>query len=337
MFVKSSIAMSAILLLVGILSSLTVAQSIGVCYGVIGGNLPSRQEVVDLYKTNGIGKMRIYYPDEEALQALKGSNIELIMDVAKETLQSLTDPKAATDWVNKYVTPYSQDVKFKYIAVGNEIHPNDNEAQYILSAMTNIQNAISSANLQGQIKVSTAIDSTLITNSYPPNNGVFTDNASPYIKPIISFLVNNGAPLLANVYPYFAYANDQQSITLAYALFTQQGNNDAGYQNLFDAMLDSIYAALEKVGASNLQIIVSESGWPSEGGDGATTENAATYYANLISHAKGGSGTPKRPGGPIETFLFAMFDENQKQGAETERHFGLFNPDKSPKYQLSFN
>ncbi|RDX68080.1 hypothetical protein CR513_52969, partial [Mucuna pruriens] len=148
---------------------------------------------------------------------------------------------------------------------------------------------------------------------------------------------NNGAPLLANVYPYFAYANDQQNIPLSYALFTQQGNNDVGYQNLFDAMLDSIYAALEKVGASNLQIVVSESGWPSQGGDGATTDNAGTYYSNLISHASGGSGTPKRPGGSIETFLFAMFDENQKQGAETERHFGLFNPDKSPKYQLSFN
>ncbi|KAJ1420655.1 Glycoside hydrolase family 17 [Sesbania bispinosa] len=102
-------------------------------------------------------------------------------------------------------------------------------------------------------------------------------------------------------------------------------------------MLDSIYAALEKVDASNVQVVVSESGWPSAGGDGATTENAATYYANLINHANSGSGTPKRPGGPIETYLFAMFDENQKPGAETERHFGLFTPDKSPKYQLSFN
>ncbi|KAG4988175.1 hypothetical protein JHK84_030746 [Glycine max] len=315
-----------------------VAQSIGVCYGVLGNNLPSRQEVVDLYKTNGIGRMRIYYPDEEALQALRGSGIELIMDVAKETLQSMTDPNAATDWVNKYVTAYSQDVNFKYIAVGNEIHPNTNEAQYILSAMTNIQNAISSANLQ--IKVSTAIDSTFIAPpSYPPNDAVFTSDAEPYVKPIIDFLVRNEAPLLANVYPYFAYANDQQnSIPLAYALFTQQGNNDAGYQNLFDAMLDSIYAAVEKVGASNLQIVVSESGWPSEGGGtGASIDNAGTYNANLISHASGGSGTPKRPGGSIETYLFAMFDENQKQDAETERHFGLFRPDKSPKYQLNFN
>ena len=102
-------------------------------------------------------------------------------------------------------------------------------------------------------------------------------------------------------------------------------------------MLDSIYAAVEKVGASNLQIVVSESGWPSEGGAGASIDNAGTYYANLIRHASSGNGTPKRPGESIETYLFAMFDENQKQGADTERHFGLFNPDKSPKYQLSFN
>ncbi|RDX57710.1 hypothetical protein CR513_63028, partial [Mucuna pruriens] len=198
--------------------------------------------------------------------------------------------------------------------------------------MINIQNAISSANLQGQIKVSTAIDTTLITNSYPPNNGVFTSVASPYITPIINFLVNNGAPLLANVYPYFAYVNDQQNIPLSYALFTQQGKNDVGYQNLFDAMVDSLYAALEKVGASNLDIIVSESGWPSEGGDGATNANAGTYYYGLIINAWSSTGTPKRPGKPTETFLFALFDENKKPGAETERHFGLFTPDKTPKY-----
>ncbi|TKY67806.1 Glucan endo-1,3-beta-glucosidase, acidic isoform GI9 [Spatholobus suberectus] len=336
-FSRGNTAMSAILLLLGILSSpgveFTGAQSVGVCYGGNGNNLPTKQAVVDLYKSNRIGKIRLYNPDEGALQALRGSNIEVILGVPNDQLQSLTNAGAATNWVNKYVKAYSSNVK--YIAVGNEFHPGDAAAGSVLPAIQNIQNAISSANLQGQIKVSTAIDTTLLGKSYPPKDGVFSDSASPYLKPIIAFLVKNGAPLLANVYPYFAYVNNQQSIGLDYALFTKQGKNEVGYQNLFDALLDSLYAALEKVGAPNVKVVVSESGWPSEGGTGATVQNAGTYYRNLINHAKGG--TPKRPNGPIETYLFAMFDENQKQGAEIERHFGLFRPDKSPKYQLSFS
>ena len=62
-----------------------------------------------------------------------------------------------------------------------------------------------------------------------------------------------------------------------YTLITQQGTNNFGYQNLFDAMLDSKYTALEKMGAPNLEIVVSESGWPSLGGDGALVENAHAY------------------------------------------------------------
>ncbi|XP_058735168.1 glucan endo-1,3-beta-glucosidase-like [Vicia villosa] len=332
--------MSIILVFIGVLLSSTAveftgAQSVGVCYGGNGNNLPAnKQVVIDLYKSNGIGKIRLFNPDDGALQALKNSNIEVILGIPNNVLQSLTNAQAAADWVNKNVKPYYPSVKIKYIAVGNEIHANSPEASSVLPALQNIQNAITSSNL-GQIKVSTAIDTTLIGKSYPPNDGAFSDGSVGYIRPIVNFLASNGLPLLANVYPYFAYANNQQNIGLDYALFTKQGNNEVGYQNLFDAILDSIYAALEKVGGSNVKIVVSESGWPSEGGPGASAGNAGTYYGNLIKHAKGG--TPKRPNGPIETYLFAMFDENQKGGAETEKHFGLFRPDQSPKYQLSFN
>ncbi|XP_016187868.1 glucan endo-1,3-beta-glucosidase [Arachis ipaensis] len=332
-------SMAIILLLVGVLFSTLVhftgAQSVGVCYGGNGNNLPSKQDVINLYKSNRISKIRLYYPDEGALQALRGSNIEVIIGVPNDQLQSLTNANAANNWVNKYIKPYSSAVKFKYIAVGNEVHPGDGAAGSVLPAIQNIQRAISSANLQKQIKVSTAIDTTLLGNSYPPKDGVFSNNALSYIRPIINFLSSNGAPLLANIYPYFAYVNNQQSIGLDYALFTKKNPNEVGYKSLFDALLDSLYAALEKVNAPNLKIVVSESGWPSQGGVAASDQNAGTYYKNLINHAKGG--TPKRPNGPIETYLFAMFDENQKQGAEIERHFGLFRPDKSPKYgQLNF-
>lgn len=151
--------------------------------------------------------------------------------------------------------------------------------------------------------------------------------------------------MLVNVYTYFAYTSDKQSISLNYALFTSNGtvvtdpNTGKKYQNLFDAIVDSVYAALGKVGAPNTDIVVSETGWPSDGGDAATVDNARAYYRNMINHVKNNNGTPLKPGKEIEAYLFAMFDENMKSGAKTEHHFGLFNPTtKHPKYgNLNFS
>ncbi|KAL0437194.1 UNVERIFIED_CONTAM: Glucan endo-1,3-beta-glucosidase [Sesamum radiatum] len=202
--------------------------------------------------------------------------------------------------------------------------------------MQNIQTALSQFGLQDQIKVSTATYSALLTNTYPPSNAVFKDTA--FMGPIISFLAQTRAPLLANIYPYFGYIYGQ-GVELPYALFTAPGvvvqDGPFGYQNLFDAMVDGMYSALEKAGGGDVEVVVSESGWPSDGGAAATMENANTYYRNLIGHVN--SGSPKRAGKAIETYLFAMFDENQKTGENSEQHFGLFYPDKQPKYQLNLN
>ncbi|XP_008227227.1 PREDICTED: glucan endo-1,3-beta-glucosidase-like [Prunus mume] len=326
--------MASILLLLVLLMpalQITGAQSVGVCYGQNGNNLPSPTEVVDLYKSNGIGRMRIYEPNYPTYEALKGSNIELTVTIPIDKLQGLNDADAATDWVEKNVQAYLPDVKFKYIAVGNEVHPTDAEAQYLLPAIQNIHSAIVAANLQGQIKVSTAIDTSHVDNDYPPSAGKYSDAAKSFITPVINFLASNGAPLLVNVYPYFSYTANPADIDLAYALFTSQGvtmPDGVKYQNLFDALLDAQYSALEKANASNVEIVVSESGWPSKGGDAATPKNAQTFYQNLINHVTGTSGTPKRPGKAIETYLFAMFDENIKAGSEVVRHFGIFYPTK---------
>nr|XP_023885833.1 glucan endo-1,3-beta-glucosidase-like [Quercus suber] len=178
----------------------------------------------------------------------------------------------------------------------------------------------------------------LMGNTYPPSSSSFSDNASAYINAIASFLVSTKAPLLANVYPYFAYLSDPTDIKLDYALLNSSGvvvqDGNLGYQNLFDAMMDSLYSALEKIGAANLTIVVTETRWPSDGSVVATVDNVGTYYKNLISHVN--NGTPKRPR-PLETYFFALFDEDQKGPAETEKHFVLFFPTKQPKYQLNFS
>ncbi|KAM7468822.1 hypothetical protein LguiA_007005 [Lonicera macranthoides] len=337
-----------LLLLLGVLMPLlktTDGQSIGVCYGKDGNNLPPEQDVINLYNSKGIGKMRIYSPDPKTLQALKGTNIEIILDVPRDDLQSLaSDPAVAAAWVQTNIQAYA-DVKFKYISVGNEVDPNTDTSQYtgyVLLAMQNIHSAIVSAGLQDQIRVSTATYTGLLENTYPPSQGAFKGNVRSYIDPIIGFLVQHNLPLLVNVYPYFAYAGDTQ-IPLEYALFTAPSpvvtdpDRNLQYKNLFDALLDSHYAALEKAGGPNVGIVVSESGWPSEGGTGASMDNAGMYYKNLINHVKGVSGTPRKPNKALEAFLFAMFDENSKHGAETERHFGLFTPNQQSKYEITFN
>jgi hypothetical protein len=177
----------------------------------------------------------------------------------------------------------------------------------------------------------------VIANSFPPSSAVF---AQSYMTEVAQLLTTTGAPLLANVYPYFAYQENKGNISLGYATFQPgappmtDAMNKLVYTNLFDAMLDSMYAALEKAKAPEVRVVISESGWPSAGGVAATIQNARAYNQGLIDHVA--HGTPKKPG-PIEVYLFAMFNENQKPGEETERNFGLFYPtNKAPVYPINF-
>uniref|UniRef100_A0ACD5XD65 Uncharacterized protein n=1 Tax=Avena sativa TaxID=4498 RepID=A0ACD5XD65_AVESA len=277
--------------------------------------------------------MRIYTVNDDILQALSGSNIDLIIDTGNEQLSSLAASAANADsWVQANIQSH-QGLNIKYIAVGNEVPDQGGNTQDILPAMQNVHDALARAGLDG-IKVSTAVNSG-VRSGFPPSQGTFSASHMP---PIAQYLATTGAPLLANVYPYFSY-KDTPGTAIEYALFTSPStvvHDDASgedYQNLFDALVDTMYSALEGAGAGSVGIVVSESGWPSAGDTAATADNAKTYNQNLINHV--GQGTPKRSGA-IETYIFAMFNEDKKPGDETERHFGLFNTDKSPAYSITF-
>jgi hypothetical protein len=304
----------------------------GVCYGVVANNLPSRSDVVQLYRSKGITGMRIYFADAQALSALRNSGISLMMDVGNDQLPNLAASASnAAAWVKANVQAY-QGLIIKYIVAGNEVQGGD--TQLIVPAMRNLNAALSAVGLGG-IKVSTAIRFDAVASSFPPSDGVF---AQSYMTDVARYLASTGAPLLANVYPYFAYRDNPRDIQLNYATFqpgttVRDDNNGLIYTCLFDAMVDAIYAALEKAGTPGLRVVVSESGWPSASGFAATADNARTYNQGLIDHV--GRGTPKKPG-TLETYIFAMFNENLKLGDLIEKHFGLFNPDKSPAYPIQF-
>ncbi|KAG2603262.1 hypothetical protein PVAP13_5KG759100 [Panicum virgatum] len=268
-------------------------ESVGVCYGMVGNDLPPPTAVVKLYKSLGINRMRIYAPDTHVLGALRGSGIRLVLGVANEDLAA--NRASAASWVRANVKPYNPAVRIAYVAAGNEVQ--GGAARSILPAMRNLAAALAAAGLAG-VKVSTCVRLDVVASSFPPSGGVF---AQPYMADIARFLAAAGAPLLANVYPYFAYKEDPRSISLGYAT-----------------------------------VVVSESGWPSAGGFAASVENARAYNQGVVEHSGKGKGTPKRPGAALEAYVFAMFNENQKPGDPTEKSFGLFHPNKSAVSPIRF-
>ncbi|KAG5399755.1 hypothetical protein IGI04_014362 [Brassica rapa subsp. trilocularis] len=315
----------------------TTAGQVGVCYGEKGNNLPSNSEVVDMYKKYKIRRMRMYDVNPNALNALRGSGIELILDIPNHKIDDIANkPMEATKWVRENVEMY-KDVRFRYISVGNELKPEDlvGKETILIQAIRNIDKALSEARLS--IPVSTTTYMGAFTDTYPPSRGRFNATYLNFLQPVIDFLVSKRSPLLVNIYTFFGYNDSKGKIPLEYALFTQTsgGERDSGYTylNLFDANLDSVYAALEKSGGQSLEIVVSETGWPTKGGLDANKENAEIYINNLIKHVKNGS--PRKQGKAIETYIFAMFNENDKGPQEYERYWGLFFPDKKPQIEVT--
>lgn len=312
-------------------------REVGVCYGLLGNNLPPPTEVVALCKRHRITKLRLYDPNHRALKALMGSKIQVVLGVRNQDIQNIASTqKAANSWFQANMKPYTGKVRFTYIVVGNEVIPGA-YANRISQAIQNLLRVLRTHNVRG-VKVTTAVSGVALQNSYPPSATVFKPEAHGPLADILKVLSRQGADLMVNLYPYFAYAAEPQHISLSYAQFTAKKpvvrDGSLSYYNLFSAMADAYHWAMEKVGATNVRIAVSESGWPSAGNGNFTTPALAlTYNKNFINHTVKNVGTPKRPRSHIEAFIFAMFNENLKP-AGVEQHWGLFYPNKKPVYPL---
>lgn len=101
--------------------------------------------------------------------------------------------------------------------------------------------------------------------------------------------------------------------------------------------MDAVRSALDGMGFRSVEIVVAETGWPYKGDSdevGPSLDNAKAYNANLIAHLRSMVGTPLMPAKSVDTYLFAMYDEDQKPGPTSERSFGLFKPDLSTTYDV---
>ena len=282
------------------------------------------------------------------LSAFQNSNIQLVIGVLNTELADLaTSNTSATTWVTTKILPFINSTDIYAVSVGNEVFTGfTTGAESLIPAMNNIYAALTANNLQG-IKVSSPCSMDLLAESYLPSSGAF--NASYTDVPaLLYFLSQTSSPFMVNVYPWKAYAANPTAIAIDYALLNTNSSNgevlDTGtnltYTNLFDAQVDAVYAALARANASQLTVLVSETGWPTAGDAGeagASIPNAEAYNSNLVKHLVGRVGTPVRPGTVINTYLYEVYNEDLNVGPSSQRNFGIFYNDSTPIYPLNIS
>eukprot|EP00249_Psilotum_nudum_P004280 c17813_g1_i2 orf=552-1958(+) len=336
-------------LLLGLAINSEARYTIGVDYGQLGDNLPSPKEAIELIKSRKIGKVKIYDANPAILEALANTEMKVSVMVTNQEIAQIASSQAAADeWIKHNVTRYYSKTRIRTVLVGNEILSDyaDNQTWFqLVPAMSNIHTALKKRKLH-HIKVSTPLAMDMLQGSiFPPSNGTFrTDIAESVMKPMLRFLDRTRSSIWIDVYPFFARENDPQNISLAFALFAPDAAvytdvNGLQYHNLLDVQLDAVVAAMAKLGYENIKLTISETGWPTrEDLDerGANIYNAALYNRRLVRKALANPplGTPRRPRELINTYIFALFNENLKSGPTTERNWGLLYPNGSCVYQI---
>ncbi|EFJ34772.1 hypothetical protein SELMODRAFT_230318 [Selaginella moellendorffii] len=323
---------------------------VGINYGRVANNLPSPSTAVSLIKSLGIDRVKIFDADSQVLAALANTSIKVSIMVRNQDIPGIASNASHADsWVAQNVVHHYPATHIATILVGNEILSDTSIKSStwpaLVPAMENIFASLQARNLTAKIKVSTPLASDALSTSYPPSAGAFhSEIATSVIQPLLAFLAKTGSSYHANVYPYFAYAGNSGQISLEYALFgsgsTVVQDGSLGYRDLLDAMVDSTFAAMERLGYGDIPLVISETGWPSAGDSGqvgASVDNAQLYNARLAKKVASSQGTPKRPGVSIPTYIFALFNENEKSGAGTERNFGIFYPSGSRVYDLNLS
>ncbi|CAN8324390.1 unnamed protein product [Cochlearia groenlandica] len=329
---------------------LDLASKIGINYGRQGNNLPSPYQSINLIKSIKAGHVKLYDADPESLTLLSQTNLYVTITVPNHQIISLgTNQSVAEDWVKTNILTYYPQTQIRFVLVGNEILSvqDRNITANVVPAMRKIVNSLRSHDIHN-IKVGTSLAMDTLRSTFPPSNSTFREEITEeFISPLLRFLNGTNSYFFVNLQPYFRWSRNPMNTSLDYALFQSNSTytdplTGLVYHNLLDQMLDSVIFASTKLGYPHIRIAISETGWPNSGDideTGANIFNAAIYNRNLINKITTNPpiGTPARPGLPIPTFVFSLFNENQKNGSGTQRNWGILHPNGTPIYDIDFS
>lgn len=83
-------------------------ESVGVNWGTMATHQLPPEKVVKMLQENGFRKLKLFEAEDRILEALIGSDIEVMLAIPNSMLQIMSeDPEAAASWVDSNVTTYS--------------------------------------------------------------------------------------------------------------------------------------------------------------------------------------------------------------------------------------
>ncbi|XP_024973866.1 glucan endo-1,3-beta-glucosidase 9 [Cynara cardunculus var. scolymus] len=342
-------SLMAFTLIVITISCTSRVQSIGVNWGTTASHPLPPSKVVELLKINKITKVKLFDSNPQVLESLSGSNIGVTVGIPNSMLHTLNSSvKAAESWVHDNLTRYLPDrTRIEYIAVGDEPFLQTYGSQFypfVVGAAINIEAALIRAKLANKVKVVIPCSfDAFQSESGVPSKGHFRSDINKTMISVLKFLSKTQSPFFVSISPFLSYYQNK-NISLDFALYkpTAHSHNDShrSYKNSFELSYDTLITALTVAGFSQIDIVISQIGWPTDGAPNATVSNAEVFTKGLLDHFRSKKGTPLRPRTmPIEIYLHTLLDEDQRNitAGNFERHWGLFTFDGQAKYQVDFD
>ncbi|KAI4382445.1 hypothetical protein MLD38_008409 [Melastoma candidum] len=323
----------------------SVPGTLGVNWGTCASQPLPPHKVVNLLKSNKIPRVKLPDANPDVLRALSGSGISVTLGIPDDLLPTLNSSlKSAEGWVHDNLTRYVPGVKIQYVAVGNDPFLSINGDRFhpfVLGAAINIQAALVRSNLASRVKVVVPCSyDSFQTESGLPSGGRFRLDINETVGRLLTFHSQHQSPLFASLSPFLSY-HLGKNISLELVLFKGDAHplNDSGatYINALDLSYDTLVSALIHAGFPQMEIVISQIGWPTDGAANATLLIAEDFMKGLVKHVGSNTGSPLRPKNPpVETYVQSLLDEDGRSVVlgNFERHWGLFTFDGQAKYDV---
>lgn len=308
-------------------------------------NPVSDQDAASLIHSINVNAVKMFtYHQTDFFEHARAAGLQVLVNVPNHKLSDLAKGANGSTLGELLATLNTYSDTIVAVCVGNEPLGSWWNGEFngsLVPAITELYTAISAAGMN--TKVTVPFNYAIMGQSYPPSAGSFNGSLEPIIKDVANIIQKNDSFFMVNIYPYLTRLSNPVDVKLDYCLFTAGQEHwvpdgQYTYKNLFDACYDALFVALGNLGYGNLPIVVGECGWPTAGGNDASVDNAKTFNQNLINHCLSGHGTPRNPGVKIPTFVFELYDENNKStdpGA-FELHWGVYDASGNAKYALSW-